>query len=468
MRILLISLCLLFCFNAWTIKAEEPDVPLVNPRMVGEIMVSGNYRTHRSVIVAELLFHEGELIEFNDLPDLIERSRENIQNTSLFNIVTIDWSFPDINTVNIFIVVEERWYIWAFPLFEAEGRNFSDFLRTNDGDNFNYGLYLKHDNFRGRHESLKLRFITGYRTQAILDYQNPALNHKSGWGAKMVWYMFDKMAYQTDDDQQVFLEQSGDQLFREMSFHLSYSYRYHHDFYHSIMLSYFDVVAADTILALNPDYLPGGNTTSRTLEFSYTFDFDTRDSKIYPLNGLYAQFVFARKGMVVDSISDWTGFFQSEVLLSWQKQLLYRWYGKTDLKISLIDKQDVPYFYQSGLGYNEYLNGFEYSVIDGTSYVAWKNKLIFGLVPRRDVVWKRMPLKQFSRFHYALYLKFNLDAGYVINRNELDNNYMANSVLLGYGPGIDLVTIYDQVWGFNYSFNNFGDQGFFLHFNLAL
>lgn len=459
-------LLLLLIISASVYGAVIPQIYLMKSRLVTEITVVGNYKTKRSVITSELLFKEGSYIENSELLETIRRSKENLQNTSLFNNVEITCEFPTLNTIEINIEVEERWYLWVFPLFEAEGRNFADFLRTNDGGNFNYGVYLKHANFRGRGNQLKLRFITGYRTQAILEFHNPAKNHKSGWGAKAIWYMYDKMANSTVDDQQVFLKTSGHQLLREMSFHWSYNYRYNLDHYHNVIFSYLDISAADTLLTLTPDYLPDGKTRARTLDVQYVYTFDKRDSKIYPLNGYNAEISFSRRGLSMNS--NYAGFSRLELQGSFQRPLMNRLYGKSVVKTSVIDQDRVPYFYKTGLGYNEYINGFEYRVIDGTSFGALKSKLFFELLPRRDLMLNWMPLKQFSRIHYTLYLKTNLDVGYVYNKYPYAYNHMANSFLLGYGFGLDLVTFYDQIWSVNYSFNNFGDHGFYFHLNLVL
>ncbi len=313
---------------------------------------------------------------------------------------------------------------------------------------------------------MKLRFITGYRTQAILEFQNPAKNHKSGWGAKAVWYMYDKMAYSTVDDQQLFLKTSGHQLLREMSFHWSYHYRYNLDHHHNIIFSYLDISAADTLVILNPQFLPDGRTEAKTLDVQYIYSFDRRNSKIYPLSGYSTEFSFSRRGLSMSN--DYTGFSRIELEGSYQEPLMNRLYGKSDIKTSFIDQNRVPYFYKSGLGYKEYINGYEYRVVDGTSFGALKNKLIFELLPRRDLMLNWMPLKQFSRIHYTLYLKANFDVGYVYNKYPSSLNHMANSLLLGYGFGLDLVTFYDQIWSINYSFNNFGDHGFYFHLNLVL
>jgi hypothetical protein len=147
---------------------------------------------------------------------------------------------------------------------------------------------------------------------------------------------------------------------------------------------------------------------------------------------------------------------------------LNRLYFSTKGFVSAVDTDEVPYVFRTGLGYNEYLNGFEFHVIDGSSYGGAQNKLIYELIPRRNRTLRWIPLEQFSQFHYAFYVKLHFDVGYVFNENSLPGNRMDNSLLMGYGLGVDMVTFYDKVLSLNYSFNNFAEHGFYFQINLSI
>jgi hypothetical protein len=54
--------------------------------------------------------------------------------------------------------------------------------------------------------------------------------------------------------------------------------------------------------------------------------------------------------------------------------------------------------------------------------------------------------------------------GYISDTRDNVLNPLANDLLVGYGLGIDLVTYYDWVIRFEYSFNKKGESGFFIHF----
>lgn len=463
--IIIYAVILIFGFNNNS-SATGVETSAAEIREVKEILISGNSQTKTKIILSELPFSVGCLVTSASIQSLAERAQQNLLNTTLFNFVFVEYTFPNDGDVIFEIRVEERWYVWVFPIFEQEGRNFSDFLRLNDGSFFNYGLYFKHDNLRGRNETLKIRMVTGYKNQMVLDYENPGLNNRSGWGLNLGWLVYDQMPYTTIDDKQVFLKLMGEKIMRQTRVQLSYFYRHNLDHRHRLSAAYLVDRVADTLLAINPNYLPFGKSRNQLIELTYKYQYDTRDSRIYPLEGSLYEVSVIRKGIGI--VSDYEGFFQGKIISSWHAPLANRFFASSKVTLAGIGRREVPYIFRTGLGYEEYLNGYEYRVIDGSSYGAVQNKVIFELVPRKEKSLNFIPIKQFARFHYAFYLKFNFDAGYVVNETKSTQNELANSLLLGYGLGVDLVTFYDKVLSLNYSLNNFGGHGFFFHFNLNM
>lgn len=454
----------IFFFNS---MAQESHSELsVHKYKISDINIKGNFKTKKNVILSELLFNIDDEISSDELVEKINRSKENLDNTLLFNHVEIEYNLESDNEVIINVKVEERWYVWVFPLFELEGRNFADFLRVNEGDNFNYGIYIKHTNLIGGNNEFRFRFITGYRTQAILEYKKPAKNQDSGWGFRGVYQMYDKMAYSTLDNRQVFVKTRGSMLLEEKSAYLYYFYRYNMDHRHNVELIFSKLVVSDSLKTLKPNFLINDESSNSIMNVKYQYLYDKRDSKIYPLSGYDANLVFSYKGLAFDGT--YPGFAQIQFQSSYQNKIYDRIYTQNVAKISLVDKKEAPYYFKTGFGYNEFINGFEYNVIDGNAFALLKNKIGYELIERKDYLLDWMPVRQFSRFFYSLFLNLNCDFGYVNNNNPTIDNIMANSLLMGYGLGLDFVTIYDQVWGVNYSFNNFGFYGLFFHINLSI
>jgi hypothetical protein len=92
-----------------------------------------------------------------------------------------------------------------------------------------------------------------------------------------------------------------------------------------------------------------------------------------------------------------------------------------------------------------------------------KNTLRYRLF-RRTVQLQGMPLHQFSTLPFAIYIKAYVDGGYARNAYPTQKNKrLLNTALGGAGIGVDLVTYYDYVLRFEYSFNRQGESGLFFH-----
>ncbi|MCL2072957.1 MAG: hypothetical protein FWH18_03480 [Marinilabiliaceae bacterium] len=457
---------LIFFFICFLIVELFPQTTENEICIVKNITINGNHRTKDAVILSELPFSIDSEIIFDQLIFQSERAKQNILNTSLFNKVEIQVQHIDNNEITINIDVDERWYLWVLPIFENAGRNFSDFLYRNDGSWFIYGIYIKHYNFRGRNEKISLRAVTGYKDQFEFAYENPGRSNGSGWKFFCRSQRDNQTAFNTFGDEQIYLKLTKSWTVRQNMIEMNYYLRDGIYKNHRFLAAYEDVKISDNLFALNPNFLPLSAQKSRQLIAGYEFKFDTRNLKIYATDGNYFEGSVIRTGMGM--VSDYNGFFDAKIVTGLFRPLSKRFFANSLLTLQAYSKKEIPYFFKAGMGYDDYMNGFEYKVVDGSFYSTLKNQLLFELVPRRDKTLNFIPVKQFSKFHYAFYLRLHLDAGYVYNGMPVSENKLPNSFLLGYGIGFDLVTIYDKVLSVNYSRTNFGDYGFFVHFNLGL
>ncbi len=145
-----------------------------------------------------------------------------------------------------------------------------------------------------------------------------------------------------------------------------------------------------------------------------------------------------------------------------------RWYYGFNMGGIANTVKNKPFIIDSDLGFKEFLNGYEYNVIDGTSFAYSKQKVLFELIPTKTFHINFININQFSKIHYALYLKAFVDAGYVHKENPNFTNTLSNTFLHSYGIGLDLITYYDKVLSVNYSVNKLGVNGFYVHLNLAM
>ena len=88
----------------------------------------------------------------------------------------------------------------------------------------------------------------------------------------------------------------------------------------------------------------------------------------------------------------------------------------------------------------------------------------------RESCQKGQEENKFKSLQYAFYLNAFFDMGFVDNMYPMPelNNDLENTLLIGYGIGLDFVTYYDIVLRFEYSVNRMGEHGFYLHFRAPI
>lgn len=120
-----------------------------------------------------------------------------------------------------------------------------------------------------------------------------------------------------------------------------------------------------------------------------------------------------------------------------------------------------PYINQTGMGYGEYyLRGLEDYVIDGVmsgiaKYTLRKRVIRFDIpVPFKNSIVSKIP--------FQIYAKAYGDAGYMYQKYGAATR-LGNKMLYSGGAGIDLLSLYDTNISLEYSFNQLGQKGLFLH-----
>lgn len=433
--------------------------------VIGNIVISGNKVTKVPVIVKELTFQIGDTINKRNIETERERSIQNILKTSLFNYVYIEFLARSNNIIDVNIEVEERWYLWVSPIFEQANRNLSSFLKDKNWDMVNYGASIEYKNFRGRQESIKLRFRIGYYSQLLLNFDSPEYKNRWGWGAWINYNFYDQTSVKTIDDQPFYLKTIGTQIYRSLSNAIYIKYRSGLYQNHRLVLNYVDHEAKDTVLKQNPYFLPEGRSVIHYFDMEYRYTYDKRDSKYYPLLG--KQFVLELKQSGLGIYNNGMNFLNIKAKIDLYEKLASKLYAGSEWTGYVSTKKRVPYFYQSGIGYSNYLRGYEYYVMDGSTYFYSKNHFKYELLSPHIKDFNIRALSKFSKVHYAFYINLFYDFGYVKNAYNNENQFV-NDLIYGYGAGLDFVTIYDLAFSFNYARNKMGEGGFFVHVNVKI
>ncbi len=430
--------------------------------IVTGINISGNKVTKDKIVLRELTFQLHDTIRRRDLQFHSERSIENLLKTSLFNYVYFDTITEDDNLLKVFIQIEERWYTWPEIHFNHAERNFSAWWQSRDFTRINYGLGLSQYNFRGRKEKISVRVISGFTTQFAMVYDNIILDQKQRHILNISGFCENqnRLAYITRENVPGMLNDDHI-IYRKQNLIVKYTYRQRLYNIHRFIVSYAKYQIADTITHLNPEYLGSGKTQSDFLNFIYYFESDHTDLKYYPLAGSIFNFQISYSGMLN------SGFDKTEIRAGYYKfcRLASRIYGNAGLKFQLGNRSRRPYIMTRGLGYDDFLRGYENYVMDGHNFLLFKSSVKYEILPYKIIRLGFLPLTQFNKIHISSYLSLFFNAGYVhdyYTDYKFYSNNLVDKPLYSGGIGIDLVTYYDKMLRIDFASNNIGDSGVFI------
>jgi outer membrane protein assembly factor BamA len=443
--------------------------------VVNEISYLGNKITKERIISRELMITAGDKLTYSELEKRLEKSRENLMNTSLFNFVKYETisagGTPD--ELNVVFNFTERWYVWPWPILEFADRNFNAWWTENrDLSRVSYGVALKWENFRGRRETLAVTAKFGYNELYGFEYTIPYLNKKEtlGLGVGAFYGRTKEVAVVNLDNKLEYYKNDDDYVLDGVVSFLSLIYRKKIYNTHTLQLGYNITSFDDTLNVINPQYSIDGKTELQYLSLSYKYKSDHRDQKAYPLQGYYFDFEIVKRGFGVLDNGGLDVFYVLTTFRTFSK-LGKRWYFSSGLNSKFSNDATQPFFMDEAIGYGrDIVRGYEYYVVHGKNFGIFKSNLKFALLPTREFNINFIKSQKFSEVHYAFYLNAFFDMGFVDNFNpqpELGNT-LENSLLIGYGIGLDFVTYYDLVFRFEYSFNRLNEHGLFLHFTAPI
>lgn len=455
-----------------SLRAQDTAAFSKLPGIVHSITFTGNKVTKERIMTRELTFGIGDTLTLSDTTS-IERARQNLLNTSLFNFVTITWSEVQAPTpegyrqLNVNIDVKERWYTWPAPVFDVAEQNINTWWKN--GHNLKratYGFMLTRYNFRGRRETVSLICRFGYAQQIGGQYSIPYINRRQTIGMTFtgLYTRFHEVAYDTRFNKLLFYKDKEQHIRKEISASVKTVWRKGLYYRHSIEGKFTDLAVNDTVVDLAADYFVNRGVRMRYFTLSYQFINDHRDFKPYPLKGYYFDVEVTRHGLHLLPEEEIDVTFVAASVRRWW-QMSTRIFAGAMLRARWLPKPDPPYYHQRALGFSTYVRGFEYYVIDGQSYLIGKSVVRYQLLKPRTFRFKWLPLEKFNTFHLAIYAGLFADAAYVEDRTSAPSDYntLGNSVISGYGAGIDFVTYYDLVFRVEYAYNSIGEGGFYLH-----
>ncbi len=438
--------------------------------IIKEIIIKGTKITKDKIIYREIEYEFGDTLLARTINKQLLWVKNRIFNTTLFLWVDIELSGDDPINKTLYITVKERHYFIPMPTGGLIDRNFNEWWqdRNHDLKRLYFGVNLKMRNLWGLNHTLKATAYTGFNTKIETNYIIPYINKnlKTGLIINTLAEFNSLLAYQTFEHKLSYLEFDGSIGRRKYMVGLLFTRR--NKFYIQHQLGpYFQYTSiADTIAKLNPEFFLEGATYQRSVGMKYNFIRDRRDYINYPLKGNFLkieadyQYLNSIKNLHVTSLrTEYTQYIP----------ISKRFYFSAGFKGKMSSPTHQPYFSQRGLGYNkEWVSGYERYVIDGQAHGLFKTNTKWKMFSIKRTV-KFVPHRKFKTIPISMYFKVYADAGYVIDKTYNPfNTTLSNRLLAGGGAGFDIVTYYDLVIRLEYSINQLGQTGFYLHMKASL
>jgi outer membrane protein assembly factor BamA len=426
--------------------------------LVAGINITGNKRTHPSIILRELSLGTGESLTLGELARKFRESRMQLMNTGLFRQVIVSVNSILKKEILIAVQVEERWYIWPKPFLRTVDQSFNQWWAGDrDMNRLNYGMRFTHNNFTGRNDKLKLDLMNGFTRQLSVQYYglyiDPSLRWSVNGGVKMGKNR--EVNYATENDRTVAVKDPQQFLRTYMSWFGEVSYRKAIKTRHSLSVGYNYEELADTVFALNPGYSPRTGIIHYP-EITYTLRYTDLDFIPYPTRGYAGEFSLKKKGF-------------NEAIQLWQFNLRgsANWpVGKNFLSLRGVAMLRLPltqpYISRQFLGYeDQYIQGYEKYVVDGVGG-GYARILLTRPVLNTRIRLDPAKWRGLAQIPVKLFLKTFVNGGYVYSRHH-GINELTNQFLYSGGIGLDILCFTDFVIKLEWTFNRLGENGLYLH-----
>jgi outer membrane protein assembly factor BamA len=450
------------------------EIKPANHTQISNITIIGNLKIHDYIILRELPFKIGDLVENNLLENLLLQGRDNLINLSLFNFVYISQK-TDLLPVDtplkrseIIISVDERWYYWPLLSFSLEERNFGNWIKDPEWEKITIKTGLILNGIGGKNQTFTASLMSGYSNGINLELSNISLDNKGHhFGGISLMYRYSKTLNSISSiDRPVLIRAKDGYLEKLYNISFTYIFRPRPRFRNRIIVEFESTQIDSVVLVNNRDYWGGERLKRDSYSATYGLTFDERDNLQYPLEGYYIDlqiFGYLSSGMEVQ-------YTQLKGDVQYYTQLNNKFSASARVQCAFSAKNANAYIFDRALGYGEqFLHGYEKYIADGQHYMLLSPTFRYKILPTTVYNMKFLSfLPKFNKVPMTVYYKTFADAGYVYHKNQLSTNTMSNKWLLSCGLGVDVVTYYDLTFSLDYSFNRMRESALFFSVKRAL
>ena len=443
--------------------------------LVHSVIINGNKKTKDHIIFREIPFGAGSKLIGSTIADKIEEARLNLLNTQLFLEVIPRIIKYDKTSLDVEFDLKERWYIFPIPFFKLVDRNPNQWIVEQNAslERVNYGLKLNWDNVTGIRDKLSFNFINGYAREYSVFYEQPYADKKleKGFLGGVLFKQSRQMTYATDSNKQVFFPVSNTQIneFVKTTFRVEagFSYRKGAQHRHTFKLNYVNESIPDTIAQLISanslkgflPYFNGNKAKQQFGEFNYSYQYYNVNNIVYPWSGFAFNGNIMQRGLGFKAMNMWQFSAKAGKFFLLTKKTSLSTVGYAIIKLPF----QQPQYNLNALGYGDwFIRGLEYYVIDGVLAGMLKTSL------RQELFQINIPTlffknnEKYKKIPFKIIAKVFSDIG-ASHLPVITNSFLNNKFLYTYGFGIDVLSYYDFAGRFEYSFNQLGQKGLFLH-----
>lgn len=446
-------------------STREPEIFRIDssgaPYTIKDISINGNKRTRRSTILRELSFGAGEAYPLPEIIEKLEQTKRQLMNTNLFRRVAVNLTSQQDSTVSVNVEVEEKWYFFPQPFIRVANGTFSQWNeRGRKLEHLNYGLKLTQFNFSGKGDKMHLHLANGYTKKIALQYQGIFLDKAMKWSSSINFSHGKnrELNYATENNKLLPVKDPDGYLYEFYQSSVDFNYRPAIKTRHNFSIGYNFNRVADTVTKLNMNFATSNSTYSFPY-ITYSVSFFDLDFNPYPTKGRKGEASLHKAGFGGD-IHLWQLSAKGTNYWTVSPKSYFSLNAGGVLKLPF----QQPYISQGFMGHGDaYLQGYENYFVDGVAGGYTKATIGYNLLKKEIPLPANKWFKSIRSVPLRVYVKTYANAGYAYNPNPTRYNELNNKMLYSGGFGLDIVAFTDLIFKFEWSFNQLGQNGLYLH-----
>jgi len=419
-------ICLLVLQLPLSAQSPAPDTLITDLIFkIDSVTITGNHITDDDIILGELTFKPGEMIDSL----ILAYNKERIYSLQLFTKVSLDVAKQD-GYNRLYINVSEGWYIYPLPYL---------YMHEKDINKLSFGAELKWFNFRGRNENIYMRAGFGYDPSYVLNYYIPYLSRKEEISFQS------SLEYVTSKNRSI----QADALFGDEFNYKTFKYLLGLGKRVNIF-NKIDIYAGFSYLEA-PRYVKGITASSSNIDrFGFAgarYTYDKRDLRQFPTDGNFFSAEYIYKGIGNSEIS------HHELTLDYRNyfNITGSLYTKYRLSTNQVFGDNIPYYDYAFLGTTEKIRGHFFSKREGKSIYTTSLEAYYIVFKDWHLEFD-LPLIPKSLTSYRIGLAFQVFADAGIAKNPEDS-FAWDQFSKGYGFGMTVLSLPYNVARIEVAFN---------------